>query len=358
MQEGYTAMDNLRAVDIKGSIEINHSFINYLYYCGVAISLLITLVSILKPLKLYLTADRLLRNHQMIIVHPSIQPFSFLGILFIRSGNEDPIVVAHEMVHIRQRHWIDLVLVEVTSIILWFNPIIYYYRRSIAIQHEYIADHQVTLNVPIKTYLECIAKELESKIHPTLVNSFNTQSIKQRIIMITNTKNYSASRYIIILPLVAVLIMAFATRKTTGILFSQNKELLSPVDVAKLKRVEGAGFGRRLNPITKSEVFHTGVDFVLAAGNSVYATADGVVANTSNSASYGNRVVIEHNKQLSTSSAHLESILVKEADKVRAGQVIGTVGSTGLSTGPHLHFEVIENGKAVDPAPYFKYKVE
>ena len=358
MEEGYTIADTFHVADVAVSIKADYSIIAYLYYFGAALALLITLTSVLKSLRLYWSADKLKLNNQTVVVDPNIKPFSFFGILFIRSQDEDPIIVQHEMVHIKHRHWIDLVVVEVATIILWFNPIMYVYRRSIAIQHEYIADREVIANVTVETYLGCITKQLESRMWAGIASRFNARSIKQRIIMATNTKSYPAFRYTIVLPTFALVIMAFATRETTNVFLVQNRELRCPVDAAKLKRGEGTGFGQRINPATKREAFHTGVDFVLAAGSSVYAAAAGTVVKATSSDSYGNFIIIRHDKRLMTSCSHLEQLLVKEGDRIEAGQLIGTVGSTGLSTGPHLHFEVLENEKAVDPVPYLNMSID
>jgi hypothetical protein len=350
--DGHAIMDRLGSDEITRPLDSNYQFIGYLYYFGVIVSLAITSVSFLKPFTLYLSGEKLEHNLCTVIVHPNIQPFSFFGVLFIRSKNEDPMIVEHEMTHIKQRHWVDLILAEVAAIVLWFNPFIHFYRRSIIIQHEYIADRQVVKNVSIETYLDCIAKQLESTLYSNLTNSFNAQSIKQRIVMITNTKNYSATRYLAILPLVAVLIMAFAGREAKDVTVMQEIGFILPVDATRLKQGEGAVYGKRFNPKTNTDVFHTGVDLVLAAGNNVYAAAGGVVIKAEASGDYGNLIIIEHSNNLRTLSAHLESILVKAGDRVQVGHIIGTIGSTGLSTSPHLHFEVLKDGKAIDPVSY------
>jgi murein DD-endopeptidase MepM/ murein hydrolase activator NlpD len=140
--------------------------------------------------------------------------------------------------------------------------------------------------------------------------------------------------------------MAFALRDV------QNREFRSPVDMSKLRKEPGPGFGARVNPATKKEQVHTGVDLPAPIGTAVYATADGVIAKTSNSGHRGNFILITHENKLSSSYSHLEKISVKEGEKVHQGQLIGLVGSSGLSTGPHLHFEILKDGKAVDPVPY------
>lgn len=346
--------ESLQVADITNPEPVNASFIIYYsYYAGAGIALIITLLSISRSYRLYSSAQKSKNHGQTIVVHPAVQPSSFLGVLFIRSLNEDPIIIAHEMVHIRQRHWIDLVLMEIAAIVLWFNPFIYFYRRSIALQHEYIADHHVLSEVPVKAYLNCIAQHLESNILSPLVSRFNTRSIKQRIIMMTRTSTYSAARYAVVLPVIIILTMAFATRGPM-----QNQELRSPIDVTKAKTRSGGGFGKRIHPLTGKERFHTGVDFELPSGNDVYAASNGTVVEARSDESHGNLIVIQHDKRLTTRYSHLEKMLVKKGDRVERGQLVGLVGSTGLSTGPHLHFEVLENGKAVDPVPYLNMSVD
>jgi hypothetical protein len=321
--------------------------IKVLYGAGVATSLLITFLSVVRMLRIYKSSRKFIQSGRTIAVNPDHQPFSFFGLLFLRSANDDAMIIEHELVHIRQHHWIDLVVVEIAAAVLWFNPCIYFYRKSMAIQHEYIADRSVVKNVPVKEYLQCIARQLETNLQATLVSNFNSQSIKQRIIMITNPKTYSALRYAVVLPVIAALTMAFANRPSI-----QNGDFRSPVDVTKLRKEPGAGFGKRVNPITRKEQFHTGVDLITARGNSVYAPARGVVAKTSTTGDRGNFILITHDNKLTTSYSHLEKIHVKEGDQLSQGQLIGLVGSTGLSTGPHLHFEIWKEGKAVDPVPY------
>jgi hypothetical protein len=352
VNEDYSGTGSGYIAKAVAPMETGHSVIWYIYFSGVAISLLVIFISILKIFTIYRSGEKYISNGQTIVISRNIQPFSLVGILFIRSHDEDPIIIAHEMVHIRQRHWIDLVLVEIAGVVLWFNPFIYFYRRSIAIQHEYIADSRVTCSVSIESYLYSISRQLESSVTRSLVSGFNTQSIKQRIIMITSSKNYTALRYVIALPVVAIFVMAFATREGAEIVPIQHKELRCPVDAARLKPGEAVGFGNRLHPLLNKEVFHNGVDFSLATGNSVYAAATGTIVKAAMSGDYGNMILIRHGKTLTTAYAHLEKILVRDGDRVEAGQLIGTVGSTGRSTGPHLHFEVLENQKPVDPVPY------
>ncbi len=128
---------------------------------------------------------------------------------------------------------------------------------------------------------------------------------------------------------------------------------VQPVDNGKLTGMV-ASFGRRVHPFYKVLRMHTGVDYALPVGSPVYATADGTVRTVKRSErGYGNMIVVEHGALYSTSYAHLEKINVRQGQSVRRGDVIGEVGNTGLSMAPHLHYEVLYKGEAVDPVNYF-----
>jgi murein DD-endopeptidase MepM/ murein hydrolase activator NlpD len=113
-----------------------------------------------------------------------------------------------------------------------------------------------------------------------------------------------------------------------------------------------SSFGMRTHPVLGGRRQHNGVDLAAPRGTPVYATADGRVGMAQWFSSYGNYVQIEHGGQLQTRYGHLTSYTVASGDMVRKGDLIGYVGSTGRSTGPHLHYEVRVAGEAVDPTPY------
>ncbi len=112
------------------------------------------------------------------------------------------------------------------------------------------------------------------------------------------------------------------------------------------------GFGERINPFTGQPMPHLGIDFPAPRGTPVYATARGVAATVEKHRHFGNRVRIIHGNGFVTVYAHLHEFRVRRGQEVRKGQVIGTVGSTGYSTGPHLHYEVLCNEKSCNPAEY------
>jgi murein DD-endopeptidase MepM/ murein hydrolase activator NlpD len=128
---------------------------------------------------------------------------------------------------------------------------------------------------------------------------------------------------------------------------------IQPISNKDLKRT-ASGFGMRIHPIYKIPKFHAGMDFTAPTGTSVYATGDGVVEElTSDRRELGNHIVLDHGFGYETVYAHLDGFNVKRGQKVKRGDVIGFVGSTGLSIAPHLHYEVKLNGQNVDPALYY-----
>lgn len=115
-----------------------------------------------------------------------------------------------------------------------------------------------------------------------------------------------------------------------------------------------SGFGYRIHPIYKRLRMHTGVDFAAPTGTPIYATGNGVIVRAARDHSgYGLMVEIDHGFGYRTLYAHLSKISVRVGQRVSRGEVLGLVGSTGLSVGPHLHYEVIRNGRTVNPVSYF-----
>lgn len=128
---------------------------------------------------------------------------------------------------------------------------------------------------------------------------------------------------------------------------------IQPVSNKDLSHV-ASGFGYRIDPIYKTPKMHTGLDFAAPIGTPVYATADGTVATTGyDDGGYGNHVILNHGYGYGTLYGHMVKIKVRNGERVKRGQVIGWVGSTGKSTGPHCHYEVIRNGVKIDPVHYF-----
>ncbi len=113
-----------------------------------------------------------------------------------------------------------------------------------------------------------------------------------------------------------------------------------------------SGFGMRTHPVIGGRRAHKGIDLAAPTGTPIYATADGLISRASWFSSYGLYVSIEHGGQIQTRYAHMSRLNVAEGQRVHKGDIIGFVGTTGRSTGPHLHYEVRVQGEAVNPVPY------
>jgi len=128
---------------------------------------------------------------------------------------------------------------------------------------------------------------------------------------------------------------------------------IQPVSNKDLTRI-ASGFGYRIDPVYKVSKFHAGLDFTAPQGTPIYATADGNVKEASfNAGGFGNHIIISHGYGYETLYGHMYRMKAKAGTHVKRGEVIGYVGNTGKSTGPHCHYEVHRNGQPIDPVYYF-----
>jgi len=206
------------------------------------------------------------------------------------------------------------------------------------------------------------------------MSSYDLQNIKTRISKETGVHfAYTGGRTVrSALLLAAVLILTLGATAVFAVKqFRISMNVLEPPaaasDVAgsygeQAKDAEGnvnsfkisAPFGYSDNPYTVSEYSHSGVDIVAPRGTPVFAAAAGTVKLAEWSAGYGNTVIIDHEDGYSTCYGHLDDIAVSGGQKVEAGEQIGTVGATGMATGPHLHFELRIDDEPVDPSGYWE----
>ena len=128
---------------------------------------------------------------------------------------------------------------------------------------------------------------------------------------------------------------------------------IQPVANKNLKRM-ASGYGYRIHPIYKVRKMHWGMDFTAPTGTPIYATGDGKVSTYKKSRSgYGNHIIIDHGYGYQTLYAHMSKVDVRRGQKVKRGDIIGYVGSTGRSTAPHLHYEVVKDGRKINPVNYY-----
>jgi murein DD-endopeptidase MepM/ murein hydrolase activator NlpD len=190
------------------------------------------------------------------------------------------------------------------------------------------------------------AKELEKEIQVARVEGMEESDLVNSII--TSLNNLSSR----------IKSQQASYKEITGMLNNKEKLLaatpaIQPVSNKDLKRI-ASGFGYRIDPVYKTVKLHPGLDFTAPAGTPIYATADGVIEIAGNRGDgYGNVVVINHGFGYKTLYGHMYRIKARSGQRVVRGEVIGWVGSTGKSTGPHCHYEVIKNGNKIDPIYFF-----
>ncbi len=196
--------------------------------------------------------------------------------------------------------------------------------------------------IPDSARTKMMEKQQENKLIATLTdNEINNSIISQ----ITNLRN-----------------RLFAQNKSFNAIdeMVKNKEALlaatpaiQPVSNKDLSRM-ASGFGYRIDPVYKTTKMHAGLDFAAPQGTPIYATADGIIKLAGNMGNgFGNHVVIDHAFSYETLYGHMVRVKVRAGQKIRRGEVIGWVGSTGKSTGPHLHYEVHKNGVEINPIYFF-----
>jgi beta-lactamase regulating signal transducer with metallopeptidase domain len=302
-------------------------------------------------------------------------PFSFFNLIFIPQHEIDPLILEHEKIHVRQRHWVDLILIELATMVLWFNPVIFLYRKALKMQHEYIADACVIKNtgISLEKYLQCMLKQIQFENAAASTSHFYSKSIKKRVMMMTRNKTpfRFMLTYSLFLPVLCVMLCAYCIpsgEKTVTPVFQgietfatvpgthtkaiedRYRPSASPVEPKKKKNI--LPFGMRINPATNKLQHHSGIDIIMDEGETVMATGDGIVVESVNDPVRGNFVLIKHGGVYATQYSHLRNAVVIIGDKVKKGQTIGYIGSTGLSIKPHLHYEVLKYGHMVDPKDY------
>ncbi|WP_394970517.1 peptidoglycan DD-metalloendopeptidase family protein [uncultured Croceitalea sp.] len=359
------------ATNVNSTASFNWtSLILTIYLLGVsyfAVKLLIQLSTIKKIKK---TSDIIEDdNFYHVKTKKQISPFSFFKHIFYFpkqfKGAELRTIIEHEKVHARELHSIDILLTEILFIILWFNPIIWFYRIIIKQNLEFLADAKTcALDQDKKNYQYLMLKQALGNHNISIANPFYNSIIKKRIVMLNQNQSKSINRLklLLVLPFLGLFLFGFNTKEvlkfseptyTETSLTEELPEFISPLKQEDIERVT-FGFGET-NTATGVK-FHNGIDLVGRAGKNVMASADGIVKKATENEENGNYVVIEHSEGYSTKYMHLRDRNVTPGEKVSSGKTIGHVGNTGKSTGPHLHFEILKKDKPVNPASFIPFK--
>ena len=337
-----------------------------------------------------------------VLEHPSYtQIFSFGYYIFKNKDEKIPeMVLAHELVHIHQKHSLDLLWMELLLIMNWFNPLVYLHRKYLKETHEFIADQAVVQQYGLMDYARLLIAQATQQPVPVLALSFAAFTKKRIIAMKTKTTNaWSRVHFLILIPIVLILVSAFAikpiekieylakvplendssfawedalslneynksnppenlafandlTDLSGAMFFNQKSNFILPIEKDKINKVSSK-YGMRVHPILKKKQLHRGIDIVAPLGTPILAVENGEVIEADEKAyGYGKKVVIRHANGLLTLYAQMQSISVKVGDQLNQGQQLGELGSSGLSTNPHLHFEVRKNKVAQDPMKF------
>lgn len=278
-------------------------------------------------------------------------------------------VIQHERVHIRQWHSLDVCFLEMVLCFYWFNPFLWIFRSAIKENHEFLADQGAIQNDSDTEYLKLILQSVGKQNHHYLSNPFSFTSLKKRIKMIQQCPQSNRKKSIqLTLSLFSLLFIlaafSFKAQEIDRELNQQAKEKLSlellrapnglPIEKSKIYKV-ASEFGKRIHPLTKKEKLHTGIDFLAAKGTPIIATAAGMVKSSKvNSNGYGKHVIIQHNASFSSLYAHMSSLSVEAGELVNKGDTLGIIGTSGTSLSIHLHYEIRENDKAVNPLKFIQ----
>ncbi|MCG8700263.1 MAG: peptidoglycan DD-metalloendopeptidase family protein [Bacteroidales bacterium] len=350
---------------------IEYSIFSWIYFAVLTVFILTMMISILRISILKIKSKKQHHHiHTYYTSNQNIAPFSFLNFIFmpieLQSSKSFKDILRHEHEHVKQWHSIDIIITEIYSAILWYNPIIYFLKKAARLNHEYLADQQSINNTKSDSYLASLYDCISTTSMLRLAHSFNGSIIKKRIVMMTlkKTQKHKMTWYGITLPILISLMFVYNAcseseqnqkeqiTKNTSLKLKTNDQNSIPniLPVEQVKITKSFGWGMRKNPFNGKKQMHNGIDFAAKQGSNIYATANGKVALSKMDGKWGNRIILNHSNGYETCYAHMEKLMVNEGDNVKKGDIIGTVGNTGLSTGPHLHYEIIKSGERINPA--------
>jgi beta-lactamase regulating signal transducer with metallopeptidase domain len=307
-----------------------------------------------------------IRQHSL-----AISPFIFGGrraVLMLPAyywqfnNQQRALLLAHELQHWQRRDPWQLLCWRIVVAICWFNPALRYFERSFGQAMELTVDRQVLAAQPQQALLYGLTlinslKLCQQQATPGLASfiqaSGDDAGYRQRLAALYQTSGVNA-RLRLWLPLL-MLSLALLLNIGCSVLQGQlgpSGQWQLPVAQAKVN----SGYGN-ISPIRRNRP-HQGIDFDGSTGDPVFASEDGVVLiadSHSLHSRFGNVVLLDHGQGYQTLYAHLDTFSVQSGTRVSAGQQIGAVGATGVATGPHLHFELLQQGQQLDPTPLLQW---
>jgi len=362
------------SIIIAGSIHCLYRFFTGL----ISINRLIRQATLLTDLEHFTSEQRALLDHRKIQVYISDSPIStfvygFFHINLLLPNNvlnmpkvQLSLLIEHELAHIKRQDPRAVIIFRFFASLCWFNPFLSLFEKNFLKNMELECDKQVITLFPKQklNYAQALIMSLKlNKQHS--INQLSTsfsgtkytkQDLEQRIITVmepNSTVKYGLS-YRVTLTLFTFFLGTFAIIANPILpqdSFESTEYGIFPVEHS----VISSNFDV-INDF-RGPKRHKGIDFVASLGTTVVATFSGKVLianNTTLHQNYGKVVLIEHGDKVQSLYAHLNNFAVKSGQYVYAGQTIGTVGETGRVTGPHLHFEILNDGKRADPNNYLK----
>ena len=232
-----------------------------------------------------------------------------------------------------------------------------------------IIEHQLkSAGVRNKSLLEELSDHYYCELEVQLEQGQTLQKAQEHVIATIKSKNYRPlnrqiffihhKNQIIMSTLCAVFLSIFTLFSVQGEMPNDPPKL--PIDPPSIWPIEpsvddiSSGYGYAIHPFSKKRRFHKGIDIRAKVGTAIMAPADATVVEAGYDDKRGNYIILKHDDIYTTRYNHLSEIRIKKGATVKQGEVIGKVGSTGLSTGPHLHYEVLKNNKHVDPIEFLK----
>ena len=275
------------------------------------------------------------------------------------SRMEKKVILAHEFTHIRRHDFIKFFLLKGVTVLFFFSPLVKVVINNILFREEMETDseamrsfgitpkdfgqtilHVLSISNSVKYLVPTLIKPTKRKLKMRLEGLFQKEATKKVKLIQTNL-------------IVAALIMLALNFHSTVVAGKDaaSGEFINPLMSSRIT----LGFGPATHPITQKKIQHNGIDLAIRMGTGIVSPADGQVLEVNYDDIRGHYLVLRHHNGYATLYSHLSEIKVVEGSSVVQGKEIATVGNSGLSTGPHLHFEVRKDNKVIDPQTLIRF---
>jgi murein DD-endopeptidase MepM/ murein hydrolase activator NlpD len=279
------------------------------------------------------------------------------------SEQEFQLVLRHELNHLKQGDGLFNESIQLARILLWFNPFLlmfssqWYWAMEVSCDNDVLAKKSNLRRTYAQTMLKVLRGSATQDANQKVAafSSLKQRSLTMRMTNIINPSSNGIKNSFKMLSIGVMSISAtFAALGLNASIHQQSNDddmhISHPLPDARLTASYGA--------TNKFHQFHKGMDLATQLGTPIYSLAQGTVITATEHLdgfkNYGTMVVVDHGNGLQSLYAHLGSLTVKEGEVIKSGQTIGTVGMTGKTTGPHLHLEILKDGKRINPHPYVK----